>query len=48
MTPERKRPIVVGGLVVLGIAMIVAGPVRMLLPPVLPGVGFLLLTWAHA
>lgn len=41
----KKKRVVVGGLVVLGLAMIVIGGVGGLVPPVLTGIGFLLLAW---
>lgn len=43
----EKRKIVVGGLSVLGVAMLVAGAVGGILPPILTGIGFLLLAWGH-
>lgn len=45
---KQKRSIVVVGLVLLGIAMIVVGAMGPMLPPILTGVGFLLLAWAHS
>lgn len=42
---KQKKMIVVWGLVLLGVAMIVIGAMGPLVPPVLTGVGFLLLAW---
>ncbi|MFG0327247.1 MAG: hypothetical protein ACF8SC_08305 [Phycisphaerales bacterium JB037] len=41
----RKKPIVLGSLAILGIAMIVIGAIGWLVPPILTGVGFLVLAW---
>ena len=48
MQGKQKRKIVVGGMVVLGIAMIVIGAMAGIAPPILTGVGFLLLAWGQA
>ncbi len=41
----KRRNIVLWGLMALGIAMIVIGLSGRLLPPILTGIGFLLLAW---
>lgn len=41
----RKKPLVLGALAILGIAMIVIGAIGGLVPPILTGVGFLVLAW---
>lgn len=43
----KKKAIVAGGLILLGIAMIVLGAKGPILPPILTGVGFLLLAWGQ-
>ena len=48
MQGKQKRKIVVGGMLVLGIAMIVIGAMAGIAPPILTGVGFLLLAWGQA
>lgn len=45
---KQKKAVVVGGLVVLAIAMVVIGAVAGLVPPILTGVGFALIAWAMA
>lgn len=42
---KRKATIVSLGLAVLGVAMIVIGAMGGMVPPILTGVGFLLLAW---
>jgi len=48
MQRQQKRKIVAGGMLVLGLAMIVIGAIGQMPPPILTGVGFLLLAWWHA
>jgi len=42
---DPRRAVVVGGLGLLGLAMLVLGAVAGLAPPILTGVGFLLIAW---
>ncbi len=44
---EGRRRVLTWGMVALGVAMIVVGAIGGLLPPVLTGIGFLLVAWAH-
>ncbi|MEO1009259.1 MAG: hypothetical protein AAFX79_11895 [Planctomycetota bacterium] len=46
-TNAKKRLIVSLGLAVLGVAMIAIGGIAVLVPPILTGIGFLLLAWYH-
>jgi len=45
---KRKRTIVMSGMAILGIAMIVIGALAGMAPPILTGVGFLLLAWGYS
>ena len=45
---KYQKTIVVGGLIVLGVAMLVIGGVARLVPPAITGVGFLLIAWAES
>lgn len=45
MQRRQKQKIVIGGMIVLGLTMIVIGGIAGLVPPILTGVGFLLLAW---
>lgn len=42
---KRKAAIVSLGLAILGVAMIIIGAMGPIVPPILTGVGFLLLAW---
>lgn len=45
MDGKTKRMLVFWGLVLLAIAMIVIGAMGAMVPPILTGVGFLLIAW---
>ena len=45
MHAKSKNAIALWGLVLLGIAMIVIGAMGMMAPPVITGVGFILIAW---
>jgi len=48
MNPKHKRTALVSAMAVLGLAMIVIGALGGLVPPILTGVGFLVIAWANA
>lgn len=50
MTDSKKKVLAIG-MALLGIAMIVFGAViapKLMIPPIITGVGFLLIAWAHS
>ena len=48
MNRTRKKTVLVAVMIVLGLAMIVVGAVGGMAPPILTGVGFLVIAWANA